>query len=151
MEFDIIQTTCISGMTWTPKRIIADDRGAVLLMLKDRQFEFEVGEIYFSIVKPGKIKGWKFHREMWQRFAVPVGWVKIVAVDLRNNSSSEGKICEIEIGAANYGVITIPAGLWYSFKCISEGPSLIVNAASISRKTNESESVELADFRHYSW
>ncbi len=151
MQFDIPQPTPIDGLTWTPKRVISDDRGAVLLMLKDDQFEFPVGEIYFSIVNPNIIKGWKLHTEMRQRFAVPIGDIQFVFVDTRPNSKSKGGVFSIELNDRNYGVLTLPAGIWYSFKGKGDSPALIVNAASISRKDRELLTKDLDSFVDYKW
>lgn len=151
MKFDIPHQTPIEGLTWTPKRIISDERGAVLLMLKDEQFEFPVGEIYFSLVKPNVVKGWKLHTEMRQRFAVPVGQVKFVFVDDREHSKSKGVVFSMELGVANYGVLTLPNGLWYSFKGEGDSTSLIANAASMSRKEGELIAKDLDSFSGYKW
>ncbi len=151
VKYDAAQTTSIDGLTWTPKRISSDDRGAVFLMLKDGQFEFPVGEIYFSQVAAGKIKGWKLHQEMWQRFAVPVGSVKFVIVDERPSSSTRGIVYEVETGVQNYGVLTVPPGVFYSFKGLTDSHSLIVNAASIPRRVGESESIALDSFSKFQW
>src|SRR6202022_518836 len=65
--------TDISGLVVTPLRRIPDERGAVLHMLRDDSPMFErFGEIYFSTVYPGAIKGWHLHREMTLNYAVPL-------------------------------------------------------------------------------
>lgn len=151
MEFDQPIKTKIQGLTWTPKRVVRDDRGAVFLMLKDGQFEFPVGEIYFSQVNPDVIKGWKLHSQMLQRFAVPVGAVKFVFVDLRENSSTFGAIEEMISGESRYGLISVPSGVWYSFKGMAATPSLIINAASMPRVEGEASLIDMPHFKHFKW
>lgn len=151
MEYDIPQATGIDGLTWTPKKVISDARGAVMHMLKEGQFDFPVGEIYFSLVKPGVVKGWKLHKEMWQRFAVPLGRVQFVFVDQRTQSKSKDKVVSLSVGPENFGVITGPPGVWYSFKNTVDGDALIVNAPSIAFKPHESVTEDLETFRFHDW
>jgi dTDP-4-dehydrorhamnose 3,5-epimerase len=142
----------IEGLSWDVRKAVTDHRGSVKLMLKDDEFKFPVKEIYFSLVNPLAIKGWKFHKEMWQRFSVPVGRVKFVFVDLRESSGTFGQINEWTFGGDLHGVLTVPPKIWYSFKALDESASsLIVNAASMSRRDGESISQDLADFSHYVW
>jgi dTDP-4-dehydrorhamnose 3,5-epimerase-like enzyme len=91
IAFDEVKPTPIDGLTVARKRVFADQRGAVMHMLKGDQFSFPVGEIYFSLVHSGQIKGWKCHKEMWQRFTVPVGSITFVFVDKRPNGHTSGK------------------------------------------------------------
>src|SRR5438128_1654836 len=65
-----------------PLRIIADDRGAVLHMLRaDSPFFTGFGEVYFSETRSGTVKPWKRHRRMTQRLAVPVGRMLFAILD----------------------------------------------------------------------
>ncbi len=68
----------------TPLRRIPDERGAILHMLRRDDPGFEAfGEIYFSLVYPGVIKGWHLHARMTLNYAVPVGMIKLVCFDER--------------------------------------------------------------------
>ncbi len=58
----------IEGVQVIPLRRIPDERGTVWHMLKCTDPHFiQFGEIYFSTVYPGMIKGWHKHREMQLR------------------------------------------------------------------------------------
>ena len=81
----------IDGVRVTPLRRIPDERGAVLHMLREDDEHFErFGEIYFSTVYPGVVKGWHLHREMTLNYAVPMGMVKLVCYDDREGSPTRG-------------------------------------------------------------
>lgn len=134
----------IEGVKITPLKKIEDDRGMLLHMLRSDADHFEkFGEVYFSVTNPNVVKGWKLHKEMIQNFAVPVGTLKLVIFDDRDGSSTRGEINEIEISLDHYGLVTIPNGLWYSFKTISEMPSMIANCASIVHTPDESIVIDL--------
>lgn len=151
MSFDVPVTTKIDGITWTPKRILGDQRGSVMHFLKPKQADQPIGEIYFSTVKPGVIKGWKLHKEMSQRFIVPIGSVKFVFVDQRAHSKTKGVCIEMTSSIENFGVIEVPSQIYYSFKCVSSFEAMIVNASSIPHTEGECILSSLADFHQYHW
>lgn len=66
--------------------------------------------MYFSEVEPGCVKAWKCHTRQTQRFAVPVGQLKIVLYDDRPESPTRGRIMEVLLGRPdNYALLQIPA------------------------------------------
>lgn len=128
----------IEGMRVTPLRRIPDERGAVMQMLRSDSEHFEsFGEIYFSTVNPGAIKGWHKHVEMTLNYAVPVGMIKLVCYDDREDSSTKGNLVEIFIGEANYALVTIPPLVWNGFKGIGTAPALVANCATIPHSPDE--------------
>jgi|SRR5665213_126037 len=133
--------TTIAGLTVTPLRQIVDDRGAVLHMLRADEPEFgPFGECYFSQINPGIIKAWKRHRLQSQNIAVPVGRVRVVVFDEREQSPTKGMLDMVELGRPdNYVRMRIPPLLWYGFKCIATQPSLIANCVDTPHSPEESE------------
>ena len=83
----------IQGLVCRPLKVLQDERGAVMHFLRSDASHFEqFGEVYFSQVNPGVIKGWKLHTEMVQNYAVPVGQIALVVYDERSGSPSYGQI-----------------------------------------------------------
>jgi dTDP-4-dehydrorhamnose 3,5-epimerase len=121
----------IEGVFVRPLRIIPDERGAVMHMLKrdDPWFE-EFGEIYFSVVYPGAIKGWHLHTGMTLNYAVISGMIKLALHDDREGSATRGETDEIYAGVSNYVLITIPPGVWNGFQGIGVVPAIVANCAS---------------------
>ena len=128
----------IEGVTVTPLRRIADERGAVFHMLREDSEGFErFGEIYFSMVYPGAIKAWHLHKEMTLNYAVPVGMVKLVCHDDREGSSTRATSLELFVGELNYALVTIPPLVWNGFKGIGDQPALVANCATIPHRPDE--------------
>src|SRR5687768_8897189 len=99
----------IAGVTVRPLRRIADERGAVFHMVRSDDDGFdEFGEIYFSLVYPGAIKGWHLHERMTLRYAVPSGMIKLVCFDDRAGSPTAGQVQELHLGELDYQLVTIP-------------------------------------------
>lgn len=122
----------IEGVALTPLQRIPDERGTIFHMLKSTDEHFEqFGEVYFSSVYPGVVKGWHLHHEMTLNYACIVGHVKIVLYDDRAGSSTRGELMEIVLGpASSYALLTIPADVWNGFVGLGSVESVIANCAT---------------------
>jgi dTDP-4-dehydrorhamnose 3,5-epimerase len=141
------QTVRIEGVTLTPLRQIGDERGAVLHMLRSDAPEFSrFGECYFSELLPNAVKAWKRHRLQTQNLAVPVGRVRFVIFDGREQSATHGVVDVFELGRPDaYARLSIPPGLWYGFACIGSTPALVVNCADMPHDPREGEQLPTDD------
>ena len=136
----------ISGVEVRPLTQIPDERGKVMHMVRrDTPGIPEIGEIYFSCVYPGAVKGWHCHTRMTLRYAVPVGNIKLVLFDERAGSPTLGEIQEIFLGPDNYCLVTIPPGVWNGFKGIGTSMALVANAATIPHDPSEILRRDLSD------
>ena len=121
----------IAGVVVRPLRRLADERGTIMHMLRADDPHFEkFGEIYFSMVYPGVVKGWHRHRRMTLNYAVVVGTVKLVLYDDRGDSGTGGRLLELFVGDANYALVTIPPGVWNGFKGLGTTPAIVANCAT---------------------
>jgi len=128
----------IDGVLITPLRQYMDERGKVMKMLsRDDPAYREFGEIYFSCVYPGAIKGWHLHQRMTLNYAVPHGRIKFVLFDDRAASPTHGAIQEIFLGPDNYCRVTVPPLVWNGFKGLGQEMALVANCASIPHDPQE--------------
>ncbi len=143
----------IEGVAVSPRRIIPDDRGKVMHHLKATDPEFEAfGEIYFSTVNPGVVKGWHLHHRMIINYVVPMGMIKLVLFDIREGSKTKGELQEIYLGQDNYVLVKVPPGVWNGFKGLGVTPSLVANCASIPHDPTEIERMDPhQSFIKYDW
>ncbi len=143
----------IEGLTVTRLRRIPDERGAVFHMMRDDSANFErFGEIYFSTVYPGAIKGWHLHREMTLNYAVPVGMIKMVCYDDRESSPTRGNLVELHVGELNYCLVTVPPLVWNGFKGEGTATALVANCASVHHSPDEIERLDpFTDRIPYDW
>lgn len=128
----------IQGVIITPLRQILDERGKVMHMLQigDAAFQ-QFGEIYFSCIHPGAIKGWHIHKEMTLNYAVPHGNIKFVLYDERADSPTRNEVQEIFLGPDNYCLVTVPPLVWNGFKGIGNEMAIVANCASIPHDPGE--------------
>jgi len=128
----------IQGVVVKPLRRIPDERGAVMHMLRRDDPEFEgFGEIYFSTVYPGVVKGWHLHTKMTLNYAVVSGIIKLVLYDDREGSSTHGEVQEIYMGEESYCLVKIPPLVWNGFKGVGTGIAIVANCATIPHDPNE--------------
>lgn len=121
----------IDGVLVVPLLRIPDERGTVFHMLKSTDPHFtRFGEIYFSSVYRGVVKGWHRHREMTLNYACIVGRVKLVLYDDREGSSTRGELMEIFLGPDNYALAVVPPGVWNGFKGMSDPLAIVANCCS---------------------
>lgn len=143
----------IDGVRIAPLKQILDERGKVMHMLRCDAEDFAgFGEIYFSCVYPGAVKGWHMHKRMTLNYAVPHGRVKLVLYDDRPNSRTRGEIQELFLGQDNYCLVTIPPLVWNGFKGIGTEMAIVANCASIPHDTTEIERVDPCSHKiPYDW
>ena len=103
------------------------------------------GEVYFSFINFGIIKGWKLHTKMTMNLVVPLGNVGFVFYDEENKL-----FVKYKIGENNYQRITVPPNIWFAFKGLSSKDNLVVNLADIKHDPNESKKAEISKFT-YQW
>jgi dTDP-4-dehydrorhamnose 3,5-epimerase len=128
----------IHGVRVSSLRQIPDERGKVMHMLSRNDESFsEFGEIYFSCVYPGAIKGWHVHRRMTLNYAVPHGHIKFVLYDDRADSPTRGAVQEIFMGPDNYCLVTVPPLVWNGFKGIGTELAIVANCASLPHDPDE--------------
>jgi dTDP-4-dehydrorhamnose 3,5-epimerase len=133
----------INGVLVKQLSQITDERGKIMHMLRADEPHFEkFGEIYFSIVYPGVVKGWHIHKEMTLNYAVISGTVKLVLYDPRKGSKTKGEIQELYIGEDNYVLVKIPPGIWNGFKGIGAKPAIVANCATIPHRPDEIERLD---------
>jgi len=128
----------IDGVLVKPLTQIPDERGKIMHMLRADDPNFEkFGEIYFSVVYPGVIKGWHLHKAMMLNYAVISGMIKLVLYDDRPASPTRGELQELFIGEDNYCLVRIPPGIWNGFKGIGTARAIVANCATLPHDPDE--------------
>lgn len=136
----------IEGVRVTPLKQIPDERGKIMHMLRADADGFKgFGEIYFSCVYPGAIKGWHIHKEMTLNYAVPHGRIKFVLYDDREDSPTRGEIQEIFMGPDNYVLVTVPPLVWNGFKGIGIEMAIVANCTDITHRPDEIDRLDPFD------
>jgi dTDP-4-dehydrorhamnose 3,5-epimerase len=143
----------IDGVQVIPLTRIPDERGTVYHMLRSTDPHFrQFGEIYFSTVYRGVVKGWHRHREMTLHYACIFGRIKLVVFDGREGSPSRGALQEVFLGPDNYALAIIPPGVWNGFKGMSDPYAIVANCCTHPHDPSRSERLDpFANDIPYDW
>ncbi|MBA2462460.1 MAG: dTDP-4-dehydrorhamnose 3,5-epimerase family protein [Actinobacteria bacterium] len=143
----------IEGVQVVPLQRYDDERGSVLLMLKETDPHFvRFGEIYFSSVNAGVVKGWKQHRRMTANYACVHGRIRVALHDGRGGSSTNGETMELELSPEQYALVVIPPGVWHGFQGLAEPVSILANCATEPSDPDELDRVDPGEGRiPYEW
>jgi dTDP-4-dehydrorhamnose 3,5-epimerase len=122
--------------------------GGVMHAMKETSIGYGgFGEAYFSQIDSGAIKAWKRHREMTLNLIVPLGKIKFVLFDDRDNRP---KFQEVIISKSNYCRLTVPPMVWMGFQGLSENKSILLNIANIEHNIDEVDRKEIEKIQ-YEW
>ena len=128
----------IEGVKITKLKILRDQRGSILTMLRSDSKVYEsFGEIYFSTIFYNSIKAWHFHKKAVLNYACIKGKVKLILYDDRKNSKSFGKYDEYILTPKKYFLITIPPLIWSGFKGLYQQESIIANCINLPHDEKE--------------
>lgn len=142
----------INGVLVVPLRRIPDERGTIFHMLRRTDAHFvEFGEIYFTSIYRGVVKGWHRHTEMTLNYACVWGRIKLVIHDDRPDSTTRGTTMEVFLGPDDYSLVTIPPQIWTGFKGMAD-ESIVANCATHPHDPSRTERLDpFSDRIPYDW
>ncbi len=118
----------IQGVITKPLNVIPDERGYLMEMLRSDDTFFEkFGQVYLTVVYPGVVKGWHYHKIQVDHFCVVKGMAKVVLYDSREDSPTRGEINEYYMGEKNPMLLVIPRGVLHGMKGIGTEPAFLIN------------------------
>jgi dTDP-4-dehydrorhamnose 3,5-epimerase len=143
----------IQGVKILKLKIIADNRGKVMHMLRNDSPVFEsFGEVYFSTIYENKIKAWHLHKESFLNYVCINGKVKLTLFDDRKESATNNQYQELILSPKDYFLVTIPPNVWNGFKGIDKNESIIANCLSLPHNENEMVRKDSNDsYFNYNW
>ena len=143
----------INGVRVHSLKQIPDERGKIMHMLRSDDPHFEkFGEIYFSVVFPGVVKGWHVHSRMTLNYAVVCGMIKLVLFDARSQSPTHGELMELFVGEDNYVLVQIPPGVVNGFKGIGTRRAIVANCSDFPHDPGEMQRIDpFANDIPYDW
>lgn len=122
----------IDGVVVKPLAQIPDERGTIIKMQESTDPEFKgFGEVYFSTVYPGVVKGWHLHEANVLNYCVVRGAIKLVLFDDREGSPTRGELQELFLGDKNRVLVQIPPMVWNGFKGIGTDEAIVCDVTSL--------------------
>lgn len=118
----------IDGVIIKDLKVIPDERGLLMEMWRSDDPDFErFGQCYVTMVYPGVVKAWHYHRKQTDHFVCVGGMAKVVLHDDREGSPTRGETNEFVIGWQRQRMIVIPKGVYHGFTALGTEPAFIIN------------------------
>lgn len=118
----------IEGVETKKLKSIKDDRGFLMEILRsDEPFFDRFGQCYVTVVKPGIVKGWHYHKKQVDHFVCLGGTAKVVLYDGRESSKTFGEVNEFILSLESPLLVKIPPYVFHGFTAAGEGEAMILN------------------------
>ncbi len=118
----------IEGVKVKRLKVIPDERGLLMEMMRDDdEFFQKFGQVYLSVVYPGVVKGWHYHKKQTDHFVFVKGMAKVVLYDSREKSKTHGEVNEFFMGELNPILLVIPTYVYHGMKGIGTEAAYLVN------------------------
>jgi dTDP-4-dehydrorhamnose 3,5-epimerase len=118
----------IDGVKIKPLKVMPDDRGLLMEMLRSDDPDFQrFGQVYVTMVLPGVAKAWHYHRIQTDHFVCVGGKAKVGLYDGREESPTNGETQTVVLGWPDQALLVIPPGVYHGFTPVGDEPAYIVN------------------------
>jgi dTDP-4-dehydrorhamnose 3,5-epimerase len=110
-----------------------DERGEIAEIFS-KAWGFHPGPVdyvYTAMVRPGRVKGWVYHKEQSDRQFLLSGFVKYVLWDPRPESPTHGMINEICLSERNRGLLLIPPLVVHAVQNVGQVDAFFINMPTV--------------------
>ncbi len=127
-QFQAPSKKLIDGVIVKPLKVIADERGRLMEILRSDEPHFEkFGQVYLTTAYPEVVKAWHYHKQQTDHFAVVKGMLKLVLYDDREGSPTRGLVNEFFLGEHSPILVRVPKLVFHGFKGIGTEEALVIN------------------------
>ena len=134
----------IEGVVIKPLRVIPDDRGRLMEILRcDDDMFATFGQVYMTTTYPGVVKAWHMHKEQTDHMCAVSGMFRLALFDAREGSSTEGILKEVYMGIHSPVLVKIPPGVYHGWICVSETEGMVVNVPDFPYRTADPDEYRL--------
>lgn len=107
---------------------IVDDRGLLMEILRtDDPIFKQFAQCYITVVHPGIVKGWHYHKKQYDHFCCLRGTAKVVLYDAREESKTYKEVNEFIMGLESPIVVKIPPYVFHGFTAVGNEDAMILN------------------------
>jgi len=118
----------ISGVSVRDLRLIPDDRGWLMEILRSDWQEFDrFGQVYVTTCYPGVVKAWHYHKLQDDHFVCVSGVAKLALYDPRDDSPTKGMVNQFYLGPIHPVLVKIPRFVYHGFAAAGDQMAMIVN------------------------
>ena len=117
----------LHGVHVKPLAVHADDRGCFMEILReDDPFYSRFGQSSFSILYPGIVKAWHWHKRQDDLWFFVSGNAQVGLYDIREDSPTRGQTQVLYLGEMNRSLLHIPPGVAHGYRALGNAPVALV-------------------------
>jgi dTDP-4-dehydrorhamnose 3,5-epimerase len=122
-------TDLLHGMTIRRARTHTDARGSLTEIVDPRWgwHPDPVTYVYYITERPGYAKGWALHRTHEDRYFLVRGELEMVTYDVRPDSPTRGRICQLFLTERDPFIVNIPSLVWHATRTVGLDDSILIN------------------------
>ena len=142
----------IEGVKVKILKVIPDNRGRLMEILRVSETKIQPQQVYLTTAYENVVKDKEYfhmHKNQTDFFCCVRGKIKLVLVDARENSKTEGEINEFEIGEENFCLITIPKRILHAFKSLKD-EAIIINSIDHEYSRENPDELRVKN-KYYDW
>ena len=118
----------IEGVVVKKLKPLVDERGFLMEILRSDEGIFDkFGQCYVTMVHPGIVKGWHYHKKQYDHFSCLQGTAKVVLYDPRENSKTYREVNEFILGLETPLLVKIPPYVFHGFSAEGKKDAVILN------------------------
>lgn len=107
---------------------ILDERGFLMEILRSDDGLFRrFGQCYVTLVHPGIVKGWHYHKKQYDHFCCLQGTAKVVLYDGREESKTYREINEFILSLETPLLVMIPPFVFHGFTAEEGEDAMLLN------------------------
>lgn len=107
---------------------IVDERGFLMeIMRNDEEMYKKFGQCYVTMVHPGIVKGWHYHKVQYDHFSCLKGVAKVVLYDAREKSKTFREVNEFILSLETPLLVKIPPYVFHGFTAEGKEDAVILN------------------------
>lgn len=89
--------------------------------------DIPIAYVYQAMIRPGRVKGWVYHKQQSDRQFVLSGFIKYVLWDMRADSSTAGQVDEIYVSERTRALLVIPPYVVHAVQNIGQTDAVFIN------------------------
>ena len=118
----------IEGVVVKKLKSIVDERGLLMEILRSDESIFDrFGQCYVTVVHPGIVKGWHYHKKQFDHFCCLQGTAKVVLYDGREDSKTHQEVNEFILSLDSPLLVKIPPYVFHGFTAVGDEDAMILN------------------------
>jgi len=123
----------IEGVQMKPLKVIPDDRGRLMEILRADDVLFErFGQVYVTTAKPGVVKAWHYHKLQADHWVCLIGKARVGLYDPRPDSATRGLVNEFIMTPEEPFLLKIPIFVYHGFKGMAaDRETMIMNIPTV--------------------